>query len=56
MAMADAQYMHAQKMAQGQEAYQGKLLEIKRFRLEGRGSFINSLGANSNSCICSYIR
>ena len=25
MAMADAQYMHAQKMAQGQEAYQGKL-------------------------------
>ena len=29
MAMADAQYMHAQKMAQGQEAYQGKLLESR---------------------------
>jgi len=30
MAMADAQYMHAQKMAQGQEAYQGKLLEARQ--------------------------
>ena len=29
MAMADAQYMHAQKMAQCQEAYQGKLLESR---------------------------
>ena len=27
MAMADAQYMHAQKMARGEETYQGKLLE-----------------------------
>ena len=27
MAMSDAQLMHAQKMAQGTEAYQGKLLE-----------------------------
>ena len=25
MAMADAQYMHAQKMARGEETYQGKL-------------------------------
>jgi hypothetical protein len=25
MAMADAQHMHAKKMAEGQEAYQGKL-------------------------------
>jgi len=30
MAMADAQHMHAQKMAQGQEAYQGKLLEVRQ--------------------------
>ena len=30
MAMADAQHMHAQKMAQGQEAYQGKLLEARQ--------------------------
>ena len=30
MAMADSQHMHAQKMAQGQEAYQGKLLEARQ--------------------------
>ena len=27
MAMADAQHMHASKMARGEETYQGKLLE-----------------------------
>ena len=30
MAMAVAQYMHAQKMAEGKEAYQGKLLEARQ--------------------------
>ena len=30
MAMADAQYMHASKMARGEEAYQGKLLEARQ--------------------------
>ena len=30
MAMADAQHMHAQKMAEGKEAYQGKLLEARQ--------------------------
>ena len=29
MAMADAQFMHAQKMSRGEEAYQGKLLESR---------------------------
>ena len=29
MLMADAQMMHARKMAQGEEAYQGKLLESR---------------------------
>ena len=29
MAMADAQHMHAAKMARGEEAYQGKLLEAR---------------------------
>jgi len=29
MAMADAQHMHAQKMASGEETYQGKLLESR---------------------------
>jgi len=30
MAMADAQYMHATKMARGEESYQGKLLEARQ--------------------------
>ena len=30
MRMADAQYMHAEKMAKGEEAYQGKLLESRQ--------------------------
>ena len=30
MAMADAQHMHAAKMARGEEAYQGKLLEARQ--------------------------
>jgi uncharacterized ion transporter superfamily protein YfcC len=30
MAMADAQHMHAAKMAEGKEAYQGKLLEARQ--------------------------
>ena len=29
MAMSDAQLMHAQKMARGEESYQGKLLESR---------------------------
>ena len=29
MAMADAQHMHAARMARGEEAYQGKLLEAR---------------------------
>ena len=29
MRMADAQYMHAEKMARGEESYQGKLLEAR---------------------------
>ena len=30
MAMSDAQLMHAEKMARGEEAYQGKLLEARK--------------------------
>ena len=30
MAMADAQHMHASRMASGEEAYQGKLLEARQ--------------------------
>ena len=30
MAMSDAQLMHAERMAKGEEAYQGKLLEARQ--------------------------
>ena len=30
MRMADAQYLHAEKMARGEENYQGKLLEARQ--------------------------
>ena len=51
MMMADAQYKHAQKMANGEADYQGKLLEVKKLRLERRVRFDNSNFANSNSGI-----
>ena len=39
--MSDAQLMHASRMAEGKEAYQGKLIRSTSIRLEGRGSFDN---------------
>ena len=48
MAMSDAQLMHASRMAEGKEAYQGKLLEAQSIRLEGRGSFDNFKFARGN--------
>ena len=51
MAMSEAQLMHATKMAQGQEAYQGKLLEARQSDWKDEGSFINSLGAHSGASL-----
>ena len=45
MAMADAQLMHADKMARGESEYQGKLLEAKTIGLERRVRF-----ARVNGC------
>ena len=39
--MSDAQLMHAEKMARGEEQYQGKLLEVSSIGLERRSSFDN---------------
>ena len=55
MAMSDAQLMHASRMAEGKEAYQGKLLEARQSELEGRGSFDNFKFAHSNSGLGSRI-
>ena len=39
--MADAQHMHASKMARGEEAYQGKLLEARQNDYKVRSSACN---------------
>ena len=49
MAMSDAQLMHASRMAEGKEAYQGKLLEARQSDWKGRGSFDNFKFAHRNS-------
>ena len=41
MAMSDAQLMHASRMAEGKEAYQGKLIRSTTIGLERRGGFDN---------------
>ena len=49
MAMSDAQFMHASRMAEGEEAYQGKLVRSTSVRLERRIRFIDSVGAHSGA-------
>ena len=44
MAMSDAQLMHASRMAEGKEAYQGKIIRIQTIRLEGRIYFAFTFG------------
>ena len=46
MAMSDAQLMHAEKMARGEEAYQGKLLEARQNGLERRICIDNFVGSD----------
>ncbi len=48
MAMSDAQLMHASRMAEGKEAYQGKLLEARQSDWKDEAVFDNSLGAHRN--------
>ena len=50
MAMADAQHMHASKMARGEE-YQGKLLEARQSDWKDEFSFDNSQFARVGDCI-----
>jgi len=47
VAMSDAQLLHAERQARGEEAYQGKLLEARQKRLQGRIRFGNFVGANN---------
>ena len=47
MAMSDAQLMHAERMARGEEAYQGKLLEARQNGLERRICIDYFVGSDS---------
>ena len=56
MAMSDAQLMHAEKMARGEEQYQGKLLEARQSDWKDEAVFDNFKPARVGACICSHIR
>ena len=45
MAMSDAQLMHAEKMARGEETYQGKLLEARQNDYKDEFVLVNNFGA-----------
>ena len=48
MAMSEAQLMHASRMAEGKEAYQGKLLEARQSDWKDEAVLDNFVGANCN--------
>ena len=51
MAMSDAQLMHAEKMARGEETYQGKLLEARQKRLQGRDRTCDTYAPDNCTCL-----
>ena len=51
MAMSDAQLMHAEKMAQGQEAYQGKLLEARQSDWKDEAVLLILSAPHSGACL-----
>ena len=55
MAMSEAQLMHAEKMARGQEAYQGKLLEARQSDWKDEAVLDNFQFARVGARICSHI-
>ena len=53
-AMSDAALMHAERMARGEESYQGKLLEARENDLQGRNRPHHYFGAHSCPCLGSF--
>ena len=53
--MADAQLMHADKMARGEERIPRQIVRSPTIRLEGRGSFDNSQFARVGARLGSHI-
>ena len=56
VAMSDAQLLHAERQARGEEAYQGKLLEARQTDLQGRICTRNYFGANNCANVGSDVR
>ena len=54
--MADAQHMHASKMARGESEYQGKLLEARQSDWKGRVRFARINGADIGDRLGSLFR
>ena len=54
MAMSDAQLLHAERQARGEEAYQGKLLEARQTDYKDGSRDLDT--SNSGSCIWSLLR
>ena len=51
VAMSDAQLLHAERQARGEEAYQGKLIRSSSKRLQGRIRFGDFVGPNNCPCL-----
>ena len=49
MAMSDAQLLHAEQQARGEEAYQGKLLEARQSDWKDEGVLLILVGAHSGA-------
>ena len=56
MAMSDAALLHAERMARGEESYQGKLLEARDQRLQGRIRPFGYFGADHRARLGSFFR
>ena len=54
MAMSDAQLLHAERQARGEEAYQGKLLEARQSDWKDEAVFDNSQFARVGACLGSH--
>ncbi len=54
VAMSDAQLLHAERQARGEEAYQGKLFRSPSNRLQGRICPCDYFGAH-NWCSCGRV-
>ena len=56
MAMSDAQLLHAERQARGEEAYQGKLLEARQSDWKDEAVLDNFKHARLGACLGSRIR